>query len=50
MNGLAPKNPHRKGRRRSILEVHMLSPLGWFMLAVGIVGLVGFVFVAGAGA
>lgn len=27
-----------------------LSPLGWFMLIVGIVGAIGFVWVAGAGA
>lgn len=27
-----------------------LSPLGWFMLFVGIVGVLGFVWVAGAGA
>ena len=28
----------------------MLSPLGWFMLLVGIVGVLGFVFVAGVAA
>ena len=27
-----------------------LSPFGWFMLIVGIIGVVGFVMVAGAGA
>ena len=27
-----------------------LSPLGWFMLIAGIVGVLGFVFVVGGGA